>query len=310
MNAEIALTGISKRYEGVEALHPFDLSIASGETFGIIGPDGGGKSTILRILATLLLPDSGQGTVAGHDLVRDFRQIRRSIGYMPQRFSLYPDLTVKENMRFFSEIFGMKRKEFAARMEELLEFNALGSFLDRKAAALSGGMKQKLALSCVLIHTPQLVILDEPTTGVDPVSRQEFWHILGQLREQGLTLLVTTPYMDEAMKCDRVCLLNQGQRLLEAPPEELTHDFPYSLLTVRGPDLLNHQAALQALPSVESVVSFGDRLHLYTRTPEALEVELAEYEGNWALSISVGSPSIEDVFVHRVELANQERGAA
>ncbi|HEY9766631.1 MAG TPA: ABC transporter ATP-binding protein, partial [Chroococcales cyanobacterium] len=217
----IRLDGIQKRYGDTVAVQPFELSVLEGETLGIIGPDGGGKSTLLRTIATLILPDAGRGTVCGYDLFKEFRPIRRSIGYMPQRFSLYGDLTVFENMRFFADVFGLSRPRFKERVDELLSFNALGPFLDRKAANLSGGMKQKLALSCILIPTPRLVILDEPTTGVDPVSRQEFWQILASLREKGVTVVVTTPYMDEAQQCDRICLLHQGRRLIEDTPERV-----------------------------------------------------------------------------------------
>lgn len=292
----IRLEGIEKHYGETVALHPFELSVKKGETLGIIGPDGGGKSTLLRTLATLILPDAGRGTVCGHDLFREYKKIRRSIGYMPQRFSLYGDLTVYENMRFFADVFGLSRARFQERVEELLAFNALGPFLDRKAFNLSGGMKQKLALSCILIPTPKLVILDEPTTGVDPVSRQEFWQILASLRSLGVTIVVTTPYMDEAQACDRVCLLHKGKRLIEDTPSGVVRSFPLKLLEVRGKDLLRHFEGFQALPEVASVTAFGDRLHLYTEDSSALRARLGKMLSP-DLRLSDGKPSIEDVFV-------------
>ncbi|HBN09033.1 MAG TPA: ATPase [Cyanobacteria bacterium UBA8530] len=298
----IRLDGVSKRFGETVAVQPFELSVLKGETLGIIGPDGGGKSTLLRTIATLILPDAGRGAVCGYDLFKEFRQIRRSIGYMPQRFSLYGDLTVFENMRFFADVFGLSRSHFKERVEELLSFNALEPFLDRKAANLSGGMKQKLALSCILIPTPQLVILDEPTTGVDPVSRQEFWQILASLREKGVTVLVTTPYMDEAQQCDRICLLHQGRRLIEDNPERVAQSFPYAVVEVRGQDLLGRLDEIRAFPEVASGTAFGDRLHLYTKDPEALRTRLEhslKKEKN--LLISMGKPSIEDVFVSFIE---------
>ena len=280
----------------VRALSPFDLTVARGQIVGILGPDGAGKSTLLRILATLLLPDQGRGTICGHDLVKDYRQVRRSIGYMPQRFSLYPDLSVFENMRFFAEIFGLSRAAFRSRMEELLAFNMLEPFLDRRAGALSGGMKQKLALSCILIHTPELLILDEPTTGVDPVSRAEFWEILGGLRDQGVPVLVTTPYMDEAQHCDRICLLHEGARLAEDAPERIVESFPYALAVLRGGDPLERQAELGGLEGVVRAVAFGDRLHLYTRDLPALASRLAAR----GLEVTAGRPTLEDVFVEKM----------
>lgn len=303
----IRLEGIEKRFGETVAVKPFELSVKKGETLGIIGPDGGGKSTILRTIATLILPDAGRGTVCGHDLFKEYRDIRRSIGYMPQRFSLYGDLTVYENMRFFADVFGLSRGQFKARVDELLSFNALGPFLDRKAANLSGGMKQKLALSCILIPTPEMVILDEPTTGVDPVSRQEFWQILASLRAKGVTIVVTTPYMDEAQQCDRICLLHQGQRLIEDTPERVADSFPYTVVEVRGQNLLGDLEKIQALPEVASGTAFGDRLHLYTQSPQALQDRLNQlFAARSDLKITQGKPSIEDVFVSFIERSAEE----
>ncbi len=306
----IAVAGLTKSYvraggraDEVRALAPFDLTVARGQIVGILGPDGAGKSTLLRILATLLLPDRGGGTICGHDLVTGYRRVRRAIGYMPQRFSLYPDLSVLENMRFFAEIFGLSRTAFRARMEELLAFNMLGPFLDRRAGALSGGMKQKLALSCILIHTPELLILDEPTTGVDPVSRAEFWEILGGLRDRGVPVLVTTPYMDEAQHCDRICLLHEGARLAEDAPERIVASFPYSLAVLRGGDMLARQADFGSLEGVVRAVAFGDRLHLYTRDLPGLTRRLAER----GLEVTAGRPTLEDVFVEKMGEAARAR---
>lgn len=222
MNVAVKISDVSKRYGDILALDRVSLDIGEGELFGIIGPDGAGKSTLYRILATLATPDGGNATVCGLDTVRDYRRIRARIGYMPERFSLYPDLTVMENLKFFASLFGVSVR----RNYDLIApvFSQLERFPDRKAGALSGGMKQKLALSCALIHRPDILLLDEPTTGVDAISRNEFWAMLGGLKEQGITIVVSTSYMDEATRCERIAMINKGHILEVDTPRGLVAD--------------------------------------------------------------------------------------
>ena len=219
MTESIVINGISKRYGKVQALHGVSLSVGEGELFGLIGPDGAGKTTLFRLLTTLLLPDEGSATVCGLDLVKDYRLIRQQVGYMPGRFSLYPDLSVEENLQFFASIFGTSIEENYNLVAPI--YSQIEPFRKRKAGKLSGGMKQKLALSCALIHKPRVLFLDEPTTGVDVVSRVEFWDMLQNLRQQGITILVSTPYMDEAQRCTRVALISGGTILGVDTPEEV-----------------------------------------------------------------------------------------
>jgi ABC-type multidrug transport system ATPase subunit len=219
MAESIVINGISKRYGKVQALQGVSLSVGEGELFGLIGPDGAGKTTLFRLLTTLLLPDEGSATVCGLDLVKDYRLIRQQVGYMPGRFSLYPDLSVEENLQFFASIFGTTIEENYNLVAPI--YSQIEPFRKRKAGKLSGGMKQKLALSCALIHKPRVLFLDEPTTGVDVVSRVEFWDMLQNLRRQGITILVSTPYMDEAQRCTRVALISGGTILGVDTPEEV-----------------------------------------------------------------------------------------
>ena len=219
MAEAITVNGISKRYGKVQALHGVSLSVDEGELFGLIGPDGAGKTTLFRLLTTLLLPDEGTATVCGLDLVKDYRLIRQQVGYMPGRFSLYSDLRVEENFQFFASLFGTTVEENYSLVAPI--YSQIEPFRKRKAGKLSGGMKQKLALSCALIHKPRVLFLDEPTTGVDVVSRVEFWDMLQNLRRQGITILVSTPYMDEAQRCTRVALISGGSILGVDTPDEI-----------------------------------------------------------------------------------------
>ncbi|MBD3393048.1 MAG: ATP-binding cassette domain-containing protein [Chitinivibrionales bacterium] len=231
---------LAKRYAHAStgALEDIDLSVDSGSLFGLIGADGAGKSTLLKILATLIPPDAGTATVLGHDIRGDRNAIRTSIGYMPQRFSLYQDLTVLENLVFFADVFGVTGHERARRVTRLLGFAHLEEFTKRRAGNLSGGMKQKLSLCCALVHSPKLIMLDEPTTGVDPVSRNEFWEILKDLVSEGVTMIVSTPYMDETRYCDRLGMLHKGSLLCEGTPAELVADYPLALYRARTPGQL------------------------------------------------------------------------
>jgi ABC-2 type transport system ATP-binding protein len=298
---DIDIRGLVKRYGEVSAVNGFDLHVDEGEMLGLIGPDGAGKTTTLRILCGLIVPDAGSCRVAGYDAVRETASIRTLIGYMPQRFSLYPDLTVEENLRFFADLFRVEKSEREKRLKRLLAFNRLAPFAKRRASALSGGMKQKLALSCSLIHTPKVLLLDEPTTGVDPVSRREFWDILGELKKDGVTVLVSTPYMDEAARCDRVAFMHMGRLLHADTPDALPKRFPYTLIEMTCEDRLAAAKALADSGRFRNVQVYGDRIHLsgeggadaLARRAEAV---LASKKMKACNAHSV-RPGIEDVFV-------------
>jgi ABC-2 type transport system ATP-binding protein len=303
---DIEIKNLVKRYGGVSAVEGLSLNVAEGEMVGLIGPDGAGKTTTLRILCGLIKPDGGECLVAGNSVIRDLDTIRTLVGYMPQKFSLYPDLTVEENLRFFADLFRVDRAEKEKRLKRLLLFSRLGPFSKRRAAALSGGMKQKLALSCTLIHTPKILLLDEPTTGVDPVSRREFWEILKGLKSEGVTLLVTTPYMDEAARCDRVALVHRGRVLHASEPEAIPGLFRHTLLEVTCEDRVAAANVLSASGRFENVQSYGDRIHVSgsgTAVGLIKEVEaVLSAKGLRAGGMKRVRPSIEDVFV---DLLNQ-----
>ena len=255
--AEVHL--LTKRFGDVVALDAVSFDVHDAELFGLVGPDGGGKTTFFRILTTLLLPDEGTATILGCDVVRDMWEIRSRVGYMPGTFSLYPDLSVAENLEFFAAVFGTtveKGYELFAPIYKQLE-----PFRDRRADALSGGMKQKLALSCALVHRPDILLLDEPSTGVDAVSRREFWDQLQVLKESGLTIIVSTPYMDEAMRCDRVALMHAGRILEVDAPASIGSQFQEPLFAVHGADRYGMLIALRAYSRTQSVYLFGDSLH-------------------------------------------------
>jgi ABC-2 type transport system ATP-binding protein len=297
----IVLDDLHKSYGATVALQGLSLAVPAGRICGLIGPDGAGKTTAMRILCGLLRPDGGRATVLGRDCTREAQAIKLHLGYMPQRFSLYPDLTVAENLRFFADLFAVGRDERVRREAELMAFSKLGPFRDRRAGRLSGGMKQKLALSCTLIHTPAVLILDEPTTGVDPVSRREFWRILRELAGRGLALLVSTPYLDEAVLCDEVILVHDGRAIARGTPAEVAASFPRRLLEVRGPDLATAIARLRddGVPGTDAR-RFGDRLHLVhddDAQAAAARVRLAGLDVE-AVPVAAG---IEDVFVALLE---------
>jgi ABC-2 type transport system ATP-binding protein len=304
--AAIALDGLHKSYGASPAVRGLSLSVPAGSVCGLIGPDGAGKTTTMRVLCGLLRADRGTAGILGHDCATQARAVKQHLGYMPQRFSLYPDLTVAENLRFFAELFGVPAAEREKRDRELMAFSRLEPFRNRRAGQLSGGMKQKLALSCTLIHTPSVLILDEPTTGVDPVSRREFWRILRDLAGRGLALLVSTPYMDEAALCDHVVLMHAGRALVQGAPESVAASFPRRLLEVTGVDL--HEAGVQlraaAIAGLD-VQRFGDRLHLvYDDDAQARAAADALHGTGAALApITAG---IEDVFVEMMSRAEAE----
>lgn len=259
----ILIENVSKSYGDTQAVRDVSLTVRAGELFGLIGPDGAGKTTLFKILVTLLLPDAGKATVAGRDVVRDFRLLRTMVGYMPGRFSLYPDLTVEENLSFFATVFGTT---IAANYDLIREiYVQLEPFKKRRAGALSGGMKQKLALCCALIHKPEVLFLDEPTTGVDAVSRKEFWEMLQNLKKRGLTILVSTPYMDEASQCDRIALMQTGNILAIDTPEGVENRFKKPLFAVRANDTYQLIQDLRQAPFTITCYAFGEFLHLTTQ---------------------------------------------
>jgi ABC-type multidrug transport system ATPase subunit len=298
----LVVAGLGKRFEETVALEEVDFEVRPAELFGLVGPDGAGKTTLFRILTTLLVPDRGSATVLGLDVVRDLWAIRARVGYMPGRFSLYPDLSVEENLRFFAAVFGTSIEEGYGTIAPI--YRQIEPFRDRRAGALSGGMKQKLALSCALVHRPDILFLDEPTTGVDAVSRREFWDGLAELRASGLPIVVATPYMDEADRCDRVALLQRGRVLAIDRPAAIGERFPHALFAVRGRE---RYAVLQALRGYRHAVSafpFGDELHYSdarsAAPPDATAGEVRAHlraQGFVDAEVAPIRPGIEDTFM-------------
>lgn len=260
MNNAIEIKNLTKRYGKLVALDGISLSIGSGELYGLLGPDGAGKTTLYQILATLMTPDGGSASMCGLDVVKNYRQIRLRIGYMPEKFSLYQDMTVMENLRFYASLFGVTVKENFDLIAPI--FGQLEKFPDRLAGNLSGGMKQKLALSCALIHRPEILLLDEPTTGVDAVSRDEFWQMLGGLKEKGITILVSTSYMDEATRCERLAMINTGHILEVGTPSELVAGLDENLYNAVAKDMFRLLTELQKLPGIINCYTFGATLHV------------------------------------------------
>jgi len=289
---------ITKLYGKVQALKDVTLDVSAGELYGLIGPDGAGKTTLFRILTTLILADHGTATVGGFDVVKDYKEIRRSVGYMPGRFSLYQDLTVEENLTFFANVFNTTIKDNYDLIKDI--YQQIEPFKTRRAGALSGGMKQKLALCCALIHKPTILFLDEPTTGVDPVSRKEFWGMLRNLKKQGITILVSTPYMDEASLCNRIALITDGQILKVDTPQNIVTQFDKVLWGVRSNDMHGLLSDLRLHPAVESCFSFGDTMHLTLRsnelTTEVMKVWLIE-KGHQEVTVFPIEASVEDCFM-------------
>ncbi|MBT7789216.1 MAG: ABC transporter ATP-binding protein [Calditrichaeota bacterium] len=291
----LLLEALEKSYGKIKALHHLSLSVEPGQIVGLIGPDGSGKTTAMRIATGLLTPDNGSVRILDIDPFIRPRQAKELIGYMPQRFSLYPDLTVSENLRFFSDLYLVTKHDRIERQERLMKFSRLGPFTNRRASKLSGGMKQKLALMCALIHTPSLLILDEPTTGVDPVSRQEFWNILRELAEQGIGILVSTPYMDEASLCDNILMMYEGRIIGTGKPEDITTLFPDKLLEIRDIDITEIKRKLQMKYPTLSVQRFGDKLHIpYSDEEQFKTIKSAVPDRTQVNPIK---PGIEDTFV-------------
>ncbi|MBQ7822973.1 MAG: ABC transporter ATP-binding protein [Bacteroidaceae bacterium] len=294
---DIQLSHINKSYGKIEAVKDINLSVSQGEMFGLIGPDGAGKTTIFRILTTLLIPDTGKASVCGYDTVRDYKIIRNMVGYMPGRFSLYQDLSIEENLNFFATVFNTTVTENYDLIKDI--YVQIEPFKKRRAGKLSGGMKQKLALCCALVHRPRVLFLDEPTTGVDPVSRNEFWDMLGKLKSQGITIFVSTPYMDEASRCDRIALIQNGSILSVDTPANISASFSRILWTVRANDMYKLLADLRAWPLTYSCFAFGDKHHLVLK--EATDkknlygyLQMKEHEN---VLIDTAKPGIEDCFM-------------
>lgn len=297
MKSIIDIQGITKRYGKLTALDRVTLSVPEGSVFGLIGPDGAGKTTLYRILTTLLTPDEGSARIAGLDVIKDSRRLRAEIGYMPEKFSLYPDLTVDENLHFFASLSGINVKDNFSLIAPI--FGQLAKFPHRRAGALSGGMKQKLALSCALIHRPKILFLDEPTTGVDAVSRNEFWDMLATLKEKGITILVSTSYMDEAERCELIALLNKGRVLDVNTPEKLVKGLGKNLYNAQAGDMYPLLAALRNLPDVEDCYTFGATLHVVARegfNPDNAVRKLRQ-EGLADAKIYPAQGNIEDLFI-------------
>lgn len=307
--AELAVqtAGLSKSFGKIQAVTGLDLAVPRGEMFSLVGPDGAGKTTTIRMLCGLLPPTSGKARVLGYDLAGQSDKIKRSIGYLPQKFSLYGDLTIEENIEFFAEIHRVR--SFGARRDELLDFTRLTPFRKRLADRLSGGMRQKLALVCTLIHTPRLLFLDEPTTGVDPVSRRDFWKILSDLLKTGITILMTTPYLDEAERCSRVGLMNGGRLMTAAPPAEVKALMRGTVVEIVCGDTFGARAALRGLPAAREVQIFGDRLDIVVDDMEkdlpAVEARLSQ-AGIVVLDRRAVPPSLENVFISVTRPAAKE----
>ena len=289
---EIDVKHISKRFGAIKALDDVSLDVAAGEVFGLLGPDGAGKTTIFRILTTLILPDAGSASVCGADVVSQWSRVRAMSGYMPGRFSLYPDLSVEENLNFFASLFGTTVKDNFDVIAPI--YNQLAPFRKRRAGKLSGGMKQKLALCCALIHKPAALFLDEPTTGVDAVSRGEFWDILSEIKSSGMPVLVSTPYMDEASRCDRVALIDKGHILTTGTPADIVSRNSMPLFAVKGNDNYSTLLRLRAMPEVAEAYLFGQDIHVYTQPGVNADNLRKSLDG---AEVTEVSPGIEDVFI-------------
>lgn len=300
----ITVSNLTKTYgkgkEKVLAVDDVSFDVNAGEIFGLIGPDGAGKTSIFRMLTTVLLPDSGSATIQNLEMVKNYKEIRKILGYMPGKFSLYQDLTIEENLEFFASVFNTTLAENYDLIKDI--YIQIEPFKDRRAGQLSGGMKQKLALCCALIHKPQVLFLDEPTTGVDPVSRKEFWKMLKRLKEQGITMVVATPYMDEAALCDRIALMQNGKILAIETPENISDSYPDLLFEVKAGRTSDVLRALEKFKKKKNVYAFGEFVHLSVGKNENFETaELLKYLGNEGfenITIKAVGATIEDSFIH------------
>jgi len=302
--AVIETNGLTRKFKQLRAVDQLDLSVEPGELFGLVGPDGAGKTTLLRLLAGLLDISDGEATVLGFDLRRQAEAIKPLIGYMAQLFNLYTELTVLENLAFFTEIYQVRSDERAERVERLLEFAGLVEFKPRRAAQLSGGMQKKLALACTLIHQPKLLLLDEPTTGVDPVSRREFWNILTELHLTGTTIVVSTPYMDEADRCARVGLMYEGKLVICDTPQSIRARLDSELIALHAEDWRTARDILSDLPAVREVQVYGDKLHLLVDSGEARLGQVREVLNQAHIPFSdlrVSEPRMEEAFISLIK---------
>ena len=296
--AAIEVNKISKKYGTVSALNEVSFSVEKGEIFGLIGPDGAGKTTLFRILTTLLSPDAGKAAVNGLDVVKDYAAIRRIVGYMPGHFSLYQDLSVRENLEFFATVFGTTIEANYSDIKDI--YSQLEPFNNRRAGNLSGGMKQKLALCCALVHRPSVLFLDEPTTGVDAVSRKEFWNMLYRIRSGGVTILVSTPYMDEASLCDRIALIHEGAIFDTGTPAQIISQYPYGLLSVKGKPVYELLKFVRKCNGVINCFSFGAESHAAIDTSKTNAEKLSEdimAGGFRDCTVKTISPGVEDCFL-------------
>lgn len=292
----IETRGLARSFDGAPAVESLDLTVVSGEMFCIVGPDGAGKSTTIRLLSGILAPTGGEGTVLGFDLRRDLDAIRARVGYLSQAFTLYGDLTVDENIEFFATLHGVRH--FSARRDELLDFTRLSPARERLAAHLSGGMKKKLALACTLVHTPDIVFLDEPSTGVDPVSRGEFWSILSDILSQGITVVLTTPYLDEAERCDRVGLLHRGRFMTIGRPREITRSMPGAVFTIACDRPRDAYADLRSRWASSNVVLVGDAIRFWSADGRAdAALALLRERGHAPAELRESEPTLDDAFV-------------
>ena len=308
----VRVDSVSKAFGSTVALDKVSFAVEKGELFGFIGPDGAGKTTLFRILVSLLVPDAGRASVLDLDVVRDYRALRQRVGYMAGRFSLYPDLSVEENLTFFASVFGTTIQREYEQIKPI--YTQLEPFKDRRAAALSGGMRQKLALCCALVHRPDILFLDEPTTGVDAVSRREFWDLLGRLKEGGLTTVVSTPYMDEATRCDRVALMHRGRLLDVDTPDAITRSFDRPLLGVRAKERYKALLALRKFEHAQSAYPFGDVIHYTDKRTDVQQDRIANdlkafltANGFADASVEPLTPTVEDSFIARTDSDPESR---
>jgi len=297
-NPILQARGLHKSFGAVEAVCGLDLELAPGEIYGLVGPDGAGKTTTIRILAGLMRPDRGEAAIAGKDPIRERHAVRELLGYMPQQYSLYGDLTIDENLEFFADMFCLPAREYRERADRLLAMTRLERFRNRRADALSGGMYKKLALSCSLLHRPRMLLLDEPTNGVDPVSRREFWDLLGEFTHEGMAVLISTPYMDEAARCHQVGLMHHGKLLLEGAPGALVRGFPHHVFRSTGGDRDQLLAALGAHPRVLAVSPAGSRVRMVVQRGGEADVEAVVTPLGGTFEPAV--PDFEDLFLARM----------
>jgi ABC-2 type transport system ATP-binding protein len=303
MNA-ISIHNVTKKFGDIVAVNNLSLEIEKGKMFALVGPDGVGKTTLIRSLCGIVKPDSGSLMILGFDVKTQLGEVKKRIGYLSQKFSLYGDLTVDENIEFFAELHGVWH--YTERRNELLEFTRLTPFRDRLAEKLSGGMKQKLALACTLIHTPEIIFLDEPTTGVDPVSRRDFWKVLSSLLKTGITIVMTTPYLDEAERCERVALMNDGEIMVIGTPQEVKNQMRGTIVEIISSNIRQSFILLKKFPLVEEVQAFGDRLNVVIKKEEDKNEVIALLQSN-SITVTesrIVKPTLENVFISLMTESN------